>query len=652
LYAPTADAKLYPETYVYCNGNVNSGTWTNPTYAYNNNTGNGATKAFAGVGWCGYLVLNLTYPTNGTKIQYWVGRSNTAITTMQIDVSNQTGSWLNIFSATPTYSAYANCTFASSQYTAMRYRFYNTGTTSRTATIFETQAVNASYTSPYPYTVASSVTTSISLSAVITVNYKTITTLSDSTTATLGKATNFKLSTNTTCSITLGTSIVVVYHGGLTETGTVTLSSDIRVNYHVGTSATDSIGLNLYAVNSSVVASHEIADLNFTGSIGLDTSVQVNYHVGLAGTDSISLDANLLTVYNPSLNETGTISLTTDIQVNYHVPFSMIDSIEAVLNIEGQQAISTNMTGTLTLDTYVQVEYHHVFSEANTIDLNITNPSSFGVPENETGAITFDTSILVNYHVESSEVPFLTVDVNIHQEQFFSVPVNTTGALLLDAQIQVTYHLATTATETLSLTNSKATSFSTMLSLEPKTTSTMPRSYVPPPSGVNPHPTPDPSATAYVFDIRIANLTFIYGFDQFILTRTILVSMNITNAGIISNDAIINWRIDDVTTGISIFESSETVFMTSRASEIVSCSFPLEQGDYIFHCEVASIGGMPLESPAVASLAFSLENIYIDFVKDYYALIFVGMTVFSGICAIYWRSKHKSSSKRRRRKRK
>lgn len=139
---------IIPESYVYVINNQNPGTWTNPTYAYNNVTSNGATKAFTGVGYSGYLVLNLSSVTIGTKIRYWVGRSNTAITTMQIDVANQTGAWVNVFSATPTYSAYANATIPQSTYTAMRFRFYNTGTTSRTATIYEVQAVNASITIP------------------------------------------------------------------------------------------------------------------------------------------------------------------------------------------------------------------------------------------------------------------------------------------------------------------------------------------------------------------------------------------------------------------------------------------------------------------------------------------------------------------------
>ena len=142
-----AYAPVIPEAYVYCNNYV-AGSWTNPTYAYNNNTADGATISWSATGYCAYLTLNLSSTARGSKIQYWVKRSNTVITTMQIDIANATGSWVNVFSATPTYGAYGNATITFSQYSAMRFRFSKTGTASRTATVCETQAVNNSYTVP------------------------------------------------------------------------------------------------------------------------------------------------------------------------------------------------------------------------------------------------------------------------------------------------------------------------------------------------------------------------------------------------------------------------------------------------------------------------------------------------------------------------
>jgi len=147
LHLPFAYAPVIPEAYVYCNNYV-AGSWTNPTYAYNNNTANGASIAWSPVGYCAYLTLNLSSVAQGSKIRYWVGRSNTVITTMQIWIANQTGAWIQVYSATPTYGAYANATITFSQYSAMRFRFSKTGTASRTATVYETQAVNNSYTIP------------------------------------------------------------------------------------------------------------------------------------------------------------------------------------------------------------------------------------------------------------------------------------------------------------------------------------------------------------------------------------------------------------------------------------------------------------------------------------------------------------------------
>jgi hypothetical protein len=129
------------EKYSYCNNNQNPGTWTNPTYAYDNNTGQAATKAWSTVGASGYLVLNTTLATRGSRIRYWVDRSQSSITTLEIGVGNQTGSWTTVFNGTPTWSAYANASITFCQYTAIRIQFYKTGSVSRTASIYEVQGV-------------------------------------------------------------------------------------------------------------------------------------------------------------------------------------------------------------------------------------------------------------------------------------------------------------------------------------------------------------------------------------------------------------------------------------------------------------------------------------------------------------------------------
>jgi hypothetical protein len=143
-----------PETYVYCNNNQNpNSVWTNPSYAYNNNTATGATDNPPG-SWTGYLILNLTGTVVGTSIHYMVGAgSGNHFTTMTINVANQTGSWTNVYNATPAYdsSNYYNATFNQMTYTAFEIQFYTSNANGKTVTIYEVQAVNASYTPPATY---------------------------------------------------------------------------------------------------------------------------------------------------------------------------------------------------------------------------------------------------------------------------------------------------------------------------------------------------------------------------------------------------------------------------------------------------------------------------------------------------------------------
>lgn len=129
-----------PEKYSYFNNN--GGVWTSPANAYDNNTGTAATYSLSGRGYSAYLTLNLTYVTRGSKIRYWVDRDNYGISTMDIYISNQTGSWLNVYSATPTYGAYANASIPFSQYTAVRFRFTYTSWNGGTAYVYEAQGVN------------------------------------------------------------------------------------------------------------------------------------------------------------------------------------------------------------------------------------------------------------------------------------------------------------------------------------------------------------------------------------------------------------------------------------------------------------------------------------------------------------------------------
>ncbi len=150
---------LHAEAYAYCNNNQNpNSVWNNPSYAYDGDTTQGATNTTSVAShWTGYLILNLTGTVVGTTISYMVGRSSNSsslFTTMTINVANQTGSWLNVYNSTPSYASttWTNATFSSVSYTAIEIQFYrSTGTSSRTVTIYEVRAVNATYTDPANY---------------------------------------------------------------------------------------------------------------------------------------------------------------------------------------------------------------------------------------------------------------------------------------------------------------------------------------------------------------------------------------------------------------------------------------------------------------------------------------------------------------------
>jgi hypothetical protein len=134
------------DTYIYATGNV-AGSWTNPTYAYDNVTTSSASYGWTGISWSPYLTLNLSTSVRGTKIQYLCQRSSaTYITNMTLQIANQTGSWVVALNNTITWNSYSNLTMASqSTYTAMRYAFYNSrSSSSYTAYLNETQAVDAS----------------------------------------------------------------------------------------------------------------------------------------------------------------------------------------------------------------------------------------------------------------------------------------------------------------------------------------------------------------------------------------------------------------------------------------------------------------------------------------------------------------------------
>jgi hypothetical protein len=137
------------EAYVYCNNYQDPSTlWSDEAQAYNNNTADYAQSSnIAASTWGGYLVLNFSSTVIGTLLRYYVRQSTAKrLTTMTIELANQTGLWTNVYSATPLYDAdYHNVSFTSKQYTAMRYRFYHGGPSGTAyARVYETQGINDS----------------------------------------------------------------------------------------------------------------------------------------------------------------------------------------------------------------------------------------------------------------------------------------------------------------------------------------------------------------------------------------------------------------------------------------------------------------------------------------------------------------------------
>jgi hypothetical protein len=124
--------------------------WVTEANAYDGNTATYTSYAISGTDYTPYLVLNLTTAAYGRNIAFWVNCGD-ASGTMTIDVVyGETGSWVNVFpSAVPTKAHYVNATFTAIQYTAVRFRFYGSG--SPTCYVYESNAFNETVHSLFDY---------------------------------------------------------------------------------------------------------------------------------------------------------------------------------------------------------------------------------------------------------------------------------------------------------------------------------------------------------------------------------------------------------------------------------------------------------------------------------------------------------------------
>jgi len=111
------------------------GVWSTETNAYDNDTGTRASCSVPPNSWSNYLVLNHSVIIC-SKIRYYIGRSQTDLSQVQIDIYN--GSWVNVYSGAGTWETYTNVSFTGTSVTQMRFRFYNShGVQSRTAYVYE-----------------------------------------------------------------------------------------------------------------------------------------------------------------------------------------------------------------------------------------------------------------------------------------------------------------------------------------------------------------------------------------------------------------------------------------------------------------------------------------------------------------------------------
>jgi hypothetical protein len=119
-----------------------SGTsWVNPTYAYDENTGTGATYDIGVSSWSGYMTFVAPSASMvNHQCRVWAGRGTTDITTMQVDYYiPATATWVNCYNTTPTYGSYVTIPFGVTQVISqVRVRFYNaSGASDRVVTIYE-----------------------------------------------------------------------------------------------------------------------------------------------------------------------------------------------------------------------------------------------------------------------------------------------------------------------------------------------------------------------------------------------------------------------------------------------------------------------------------------------------------------------------------
>jgi hypothetical protein len=110
--------------------------WTNPSNAYDNNTGTTASISISSRSWSSYLTLD-TSAISCHKIRYYIN-FDSHVSEVQIDVYK--GTWTSVYDGSGTTNAWTNVTFTETSVTKMRFRFYNQWSSgSQSAYVYEAQ---------------------------------------------------------------------------------------------------------------------------------------------------------------------------------------------------------------------------------------------------------------------------------------------------------------------------------------------------------------------------------------------------------------------------------------------------------------------------------------------------------------------------------
>jgi len=124
--------------------------WSDETNAYDDDTGTYAVDDVPGGDtWSQYLVLTHDV-VSCNKIRYYIGREDTSVDQVEIDIYN--GTWTNVYSGAGTWNAWTNVSFAETSVTKMRFRFFNTlpaGPQKRMAYVYEADFLQSESSANY-----------------------------------------------------------------------------------------------------------------------------------------------------------------------------------------------------------------------------------------------------------------------------------------------------------------------------------------------------------------------------------------------------------------------------------------------------------------------------------------------------------------------